>query len=181
MSVEVANLLLDFVPDLEGEGTVRLSSALSVDLDPDDRATVELARRIGENHFAAVSSDRARVLVDALAAELGLEVHAGRHARLVEDLHPLPGIIEDLDHRISTLPTVGQFRRKIAALAKGRRTRVADLPAGELFRLAEGIERAEQAQARRVPPGPTRVEGTGAAGPEDDTGTAPVRDEGEAA
>lgn len=183
MSLDVANLLLDVVPDLEGDGTGRLQAALSVDLDSDDRATVELARRIAENHFAAVSPERAVLLVDALAAELGLAVHAGREHRLAESLDALPEIIDDLDHRLAALPTPvkSTLRRRIAkrisaVLGHGD---PASLPAGDLVLFAEAIEREEQKLARPTPPGPTRVEGTGAAGPGhgDAPGSAPASGE----
>lgn len=175
----MANLLLDFVPDLEGDGTGRLQAGLTVDLDPDDRAAVELARTIAANHFSAVSSDRARDLVDALAAELGVDVHAGRSARIVEDLLELPSVCDNLEARLNALPTpvASKLRRRIAEHTLRRVVKVSALPAGDLIRLAEAIEREEQKLARPTPPGPTRVEGTGAEGPADDTGPSPSSEE----
>lgn len=166
MSLEAVGLLLDFAGVPDGDSTaVRLAGAVDQieSYDPDARGAIELARIVAAGHFAAVSHDRAVDLVDVLAVVLGLEVHAGRHARLVEGLDALPVILAELDARLTALPAPvkSTLRRRIAkrisaVLGHGD---PASLPAGDLPLFAEAIEREEQKLARAVP----------------------VRDEGEAA
>lgn len=181
MSLDVANHLLDFIPGLTGEGSARLQEALELDLDPDDRATLELARPIAANHFEAVSAGRARDLLEALALELGVTVHAGRGAALAEDLGAaLDDIFDDFAARLSALPYPMRSKANqwIASRSHGV-VNVRSLPGGDLVHLAERLERAEHS----ITSGPTVTDAPGSEGPavgSGDTTTGPSPSSGEA-
>lgn len=169
MSLEAAGLLLDFAGVLDdGSTAVRLAGAVDQieSYDPDARGAIELARVVAAGHFAAVSHDRAVDLVDVLAVVLGLEVHAGRHARLAESLDALPELLVELDARLTALPAPvkSTLRRRIAKRISAviGRGDPASIPAGELVRFAEALEREELKLARSTPPVPVRDEGEAA-------------------
>lgn len=201
MSTEVANFLLDQVDGLEGEGIARLRGAVdSVEaLDPDDRATVEVARLLAGNKLHDVSPLRAGLIVEAVALDLNVTVKADTTAaRLAADLDgTLDELVADLEHRLSNLPTKVKtvLRRGIAEYALHRRTRVENLPIGVVGSFARKLATLEEefaptpaAPHGATAPAPSRAS-TGQddsptgerpqGAPSDDVGPGHLPDEGE--